>query len=905
MVSVFPHPLTRTATSSFAAFDALRWEALPELLAERAALKQRQQHLQTELNAALYLLIQDPAHAGLSARLLHLKRAVFNGRPLGDAATFALGLPPALHLALLAYEQVLSQLAAWETLFEQAYQHQLVAARTHLQALAQQENLLCGLHLASETLLAQLPRYWQTAPADFRKREHHLELGLLRYLTRLHFKTSPFSTFTAVGVSTLANVPELLAWPKENGPYRSAMRLNNNLLAYLKTLLGLVPELRDALPVRLNPSVTTQAGSYHFVLNHHNVEAFQTLGGHELLEVVAAELRAARGELSLRTLAQRLAADHVEAPLAALLAWLQPLVECGFLEFDLGASGTDPDWDQALHRQLLPLAGHHPAVLDVLTLLHQLRSVSAAYAQSPASARGSQRQVMWAAFRQVEARLREAAGQAPAGAMSSQAYRAAYAQQYEQAAAFVIRPFLHADFTLLYEDAAHATAGQLDAAAVQQAADYLQRWLSCWPPALTEAARQRAYFLARYATEAEVPLLTFYQAYVAEVRQPAQAPAASEVASAPAEPTWLAACLAAALPTYAPAVTLRLPAEASQQAATAQGVPTATAAYVQLFKATQPGRAPALQGVVNGLLPGLGKGSGRFLHLFGAETTQAFQAWNRDFYPAPALAAELADASYSNANLHPPLLPWQLVLPGGHASHPASQQLSVADLVVRDCPQRQQLELWHLPSGQPVRPHDVGLQALGTRSELYQFLTGFGEEGNTSFGPLLQAVARYCRTQFPAQTAPAPGVARYPRVQLDAGLVVQRQRWYVAATAVPARAKAESASQYLRRLAAWRQQLALPAEVFYYLRLGGEPATAGQPAGADDYKPQYLHFDNVLLVRLFEQQLPKAGERLLFEEMYPDSATLRQQGQAHVRETLLEWQHRPAAKPAPATSPAP
>lgn len=901
MVSVFPSPVTRTATSSFLAFDALRWATLPALLAERAALHHRQQQLQAELNATLYQLIQDPAHAALSARLLHLKRAVFNGRPVG-AAAHPPDLPPALRPPLLAYEHVLTQLAAWETAFEQAYQHQLLAARRHLQALAQQENLRCGLHLASETLLTQLPRYWQTAAVDFRKREHHLELGLLRYLTRLHFKTSPFSTFTAVGVSTLARVPGLLEWPTGNVPYRSVVRLNNNLLAYLKTLLGLVPELREALPVRLNPSVTTQAGSYHFVLNHHNVEAFQTLAGHELLAVVAAELRAAGGWLSLGALAQRLAADHVEAPLPALLAWLLPLVDCGFLEIDLGASGTDPDWDQALRRQLLPLADGHPVVREVLALLHLLRTLAADYAQSPASARGPQRQAMLAAFRQVEGQLREAAGQAPVGAVSPQAYRAAYAQQYEPAEAFIIRPFLHADFPLLYEDAAHATAGQLDATAVQQAAECLQRWLSCWPLAAAEPTRQRAYFLARYATQAEVPLLTFYQTYVAEVRKPAQAHATQEAAATPAEPAWLAACLAEALPTYAPVVTLRLPAEASQPAAIAQRGPTATAAYSQFFTEAQPGSAPVLRGVINGLLPGLGKGSGRFLHLFGPETTRAFQAWNRDFYPAPALAAELADASYSNANLHPPLLPWQLVLPGGHASHPASQQLSVADLVVRDCPQQQRLDLWHLPSGRPVRPHDVGLQARATRSELYQFLTAFGEEGATSLAPLLQAVGHYCRTQFPAQTAPLPGVARYPRVQLEAGLVVQRQRWYVAAAAVPTRAKAESASQYLRRLAAWRQQLELPAEVFYYLRLGGEPVAPGPPAGADDYKPQYLHFDNVLLVRLLEQQLPKAGERLLFEEMYPDSATLSQQGQAHVRETLVEWQHRPPASP-PAPAP--
>ena len=891
MVSVFPYLLTRTATGRFTDFDALRWAELPALRASGTALQARQNQLQAQLTAALYLLIQHPDWATRATSLLRLKRAVFNGRPLPADELSAL-LPPATLAALADYTRTRTELAAWEQVVERAYEQHLLLARAHVQGLAQQESLRKGLLLSSEVLLAQLPRYWQTVPADFRKREYQLELGLLRYLSRLHFKTSPFSTFTAVGLSTLGVAPTGVAWPTGEVLYRSILRLNSNLLAYLKTLLLLVPGLRDTLPVRLNPSVSRQADGYHFLLNHHNVEAFQKLPRQELLTAVETELAAAGDQFTLAQLAQTLAADYVDAPAPALLNWLLKLLACGFLEVDLGVSGTDPDWDQALTRRLQPLAATEPAAAETLALLQGLRHLLTSYAHAPAHDRAGLHQQMRDAFRHAEARLLAASGQAPADGLSLAEYRLAYAQQYQQAEAFTIQPFLHADFNLFYEDAAQPTAGQLDAGLVQQFLQNLHHLLASTTQPAGELAAIQAYFLAHYELGQAVSLLAFYQAYVADLRKPAQkraelaAPTSLPQPAATAEPAWLAPWLAGSLPAYAPVVTLGPPPLAALPAA---HEPVITAAYVQFFTETQPSATPRLRGVVNGLATGMGRGSGRFLHLFELEIPAAFREWNQTLHDESALAAELADASYSNANLHPPLLPWQLVLPGGHATHPAAQQLSTGDLTVRYCAQRQRLGLWHEPSGRPVFPHDVGLQALTSRSELYQFLTHFTEVGPTSLAPLLQAVGRYCRARFPQQTEPQPGIFRYPRIEAGAGIVLQRRRWYVPPAAVPVRGSAEGEGRYLLRLAEWRQQLELPAEVFYYLRPTGEvPATAA-PAGADDYKPQYLHFENPLLVRLFAKQLAKAGSLLLVEEMYPDTGTLRQQGQYHVRESLVEW----------------
>ncbi len=436
-----------------------------------------------------------------------------------------------------------------------------------------------------------------------------------------------------------------------------------------------------------------------------------------------------------------------------------------------------------------------------------------------------------------------------------------------------VGPFLPAEVKVLYEDAAQDAGGVLDADGTLALLRDLHQLFASQPPGPDALAPLAQLYRQQFAGRAAVPLLEFYQLAAA---QPAPPPAAAE--------PWpgLQPALAAALPAYAAVLTLdpaRLPPPAQGAAP-----PWAGAALVQLFASPA---APQLRGVVNNLLPGLGKGSGRFLYLFDEALTRAQQAWNQRLLAGRGLATALHDATYSNANLHPPLLPHALGL-AGSPPPPGAAPLALADLEVRLAPGTGCPGLWHAPSGQPVLPCDVDLQAQDTRAELYQFLLRFGPPAPT-LAPLLAAVGADCRRRFPAQTEPLPGVFRYPRVQLGAGLVLRRRRWYVAAAALPQRRAAEPDGPYLVRLLDWQQQLDLPDDVFF----AAQPAPGAPAGGTDDYKPQYLHFGSPLLVRLFEKQLRK-NLPLRLEEMYPSPAQLRQSGQLHVRETLLEWGDLPA-----------
>jgi hypothetical protein len=122
--------------------------------------------------------------ARLRRQLLAAKRALFNGRRI-DASSLA--LPHAAE-----YDAALAECDTSRERFARTFEREVAAARERLHALARSEALQRPLALSSLTLLAQI-----------RKRiTPHTERALMKYVSRMHAKTSPFSTFCHVALCT-------------------------------------------------------------------------------------------------------------------------------------------------------------------------------------------------------------------------------------------------------------------------------------------------------------------------------------------------------------------------------------------------------------------------------------------------------------------------------------------------------------------------------------------------------------------------------------------------------------------------------------------------------------------------------------------------------------------------------
>jgi hypothetical protein len=172
-----------------------------------------------------------------------------------------------------------------------------------------------------------------------------------------------------------------------------------------------------------------------------------------------------------------------------------------------------------------------------------------------------------------------------------------------------------------------------------------------------------------------------------------------------------------------------------------------------------------------------------------------------------------------------------------------------------------------------------------------------------------------------------------PRVVLGKNIILSRKRWHIPQVLFPGRRSGEAASRYYERLGGWRRTHGIPSEVFMRIQAMPPPRRniANDPSPADDqtasvknqqlprkienhqtqqvpaakpsplptpqkavsrdlYKPQYIDFENPLLVELFGH-ISSSLERfsVTLEERLPNKDQLIQiNNDRYVTEFILQ-----------------
>ena len=323
---------------------------------------------------------------------------------------------------------------------------------------------------------------------------------------------------------------------------------------------------------------------------------------------------------------------------------------------------------------------------------------------------------------------------------------------------------------------------------------------------------------------------------------------------------------------------------------------------------------------------GFGKYFSRFLYML-PETLQARVLADNAALAGGDVLAEVCGDAHFNANLHPPLLPWEISYPTGESASHAGQVPGAALDVTPDPDDAHALRLVDRRTGQRVLPVDLGFLNPQMRPPLYQLLMRFTPGG--TFGLMPPETPEPPRPALaepdaaPVEPPLGPRVVYRPRVVFGGALVLARRRWTVPGVLVPRQEAAEDDGDYLVRVDGWRRAHGLPVEGYVRVvpELGpgrpGAPNTApgtaadaapeaetGPDTGVADgvrqrpadrpsrdwHKPQYLDFASPLFVRLFSRI---AGElpafRLHIEERYPGPDALPTfGGEAYVSELVLQ-----------------
>jgi hypothetical protein len=922
-IEIFPYVVVRVGGGSFDELAGLEVDSNGDLLTQVRAARNELDSARSILGEEIFGAIGGCTDANLRRALLGAKRDLFNDRhrPVQRLRELsAINLP-----SLSRYEGAAATFDhCWKT-FEAQFIERQTEARRLLQKIAGNETFQKPLMLSSRTLLDELPAYLSAPPESPSAKQLHIERSVIKYVTRAHAKTSPFSTFGHIALAGLADLKDAVWHYDESLTFKSQVRISSSNWMKLQPLILAIRGIADNLRVRPNPTLETTEEGHKYLLSARNIEAFQTLPPIDELTRIA-ELAA--DSPAFTTLVNRVAsADLVEGDENDVRSFLRRLIAEGFLEFDAGISGTDPDWDLHLMSLLRPMAAECPAAAEIIAALSDVREMLRLFATAGLADRDKILKESHARLTALRDLLMAAGDLQPQPKPAD----AAEAQTKNQRSAQVEQQYL------LYEDSAISqTAIKInspDLVPIVQSLATVVRYLSFADGLGDERLQLTHYCVAKYG-ERVVPLMRIYEDYYRDCKVPEhrrkkdskagtpeaaaapegpapEAPAPEEPFDYPGAAAFGAASVARkrAIVGWSDTIVGRLRhsgrasaervdiitddlAAASARFPGLESVPFPGSAYVQL--AAPDDRESHYLGVVNGIAPGHGKMMSRFLEMFPAEVTELNRADNRRAGGESRLA-EVRDGSISNANMHPPLLDFEISSPGAQTSFPPEKQIPVSDLRVAvaasaDIP----LLLTRHSTGERVEVLDLGFLGLAFRAPLLQLLVhGFSRTKYPNYYPLRQA-ANVAASAGPVLPVQPRDVVSRPRVVFNDRLVLQRRNWTVGAEALPSRKPGETDASFYLRVNDWRESHGMPDQVFVFLTKDrGSDRKKDTKLTRDDYKPQFISFKNWFTIDLFERMRARASHSILIEEMLPTAdSMLPMKGARHATELIVQWSPR-------------
>lgn len=891
-IQIFPHSLVRYAGMDYRTFDDFKLEAAADIL-------QKHQHIIRE-KARLKLLICDGLYDLITAQtddenrqpLINLKRQIYNDKKITlQKLEEAMDLfPVALALELKSYLFLEQSIANFHEANRTNFQLQLASQHKKLQQLASEPSLQNGLLLSSPVLLEQLPAYQKRAPEAFRQKEHRISFSLLRYLTRMCFKTSPFSTFTYTGIMQLSR--KQLQEPRPfSKTIAHKIRLNNGLFEYLKSILIHHPRINEAMMVRLNKTAVIREQKIHFLINFNNIESFQQLPATGLPLLIFHYFRNEEQVPNLAQLIEKISEAVENASTAIIKTYLFKLISAGLLELGMETSGINPIWDEELLKFLRKTNPEDSDTRQLIGLFEQLQQYKSSYSKGNTPERNS---ILRAAEHQVATVLKEL--EISAGLTGPPTGIDQMSESNPSAAFETInfKPHHFSGRQLLYEDCYTTEPEFLAENQVREfteKADQLLNHLSSIDLLKNERHKMTSFFREHYPENALIKVADFYHAYYFHVKKPEKEKTATPASQNPGEWEKAISLKLAALTADKPDF-IHLDdhffAPSSTSNTTEQQY--SRALFVQFYPKNRPGHQrdqAGICGVINSVLPGMGKVSGRFLPLFSPEISSDFLHHNSQLHP-DVLKAEINDASSFNANIHPPLLDYELALPGGNKSYPEHRQVSIDDLCISFDEKTDFLRLSY--GEKQVYTYDLSLESFYNRSNLYQLMAHFNEEEKLFLPPLIGLVDAHYLS--PEEEQPGE-VLSLPRITYEKTVIIRRKTWRIKTDSIPAQQPSESDYDYFIRINDWRFGHELPNHIFLFLRKRSffiKPPVqkdAKKEGLNDDYKPQFISFEQPLLIELFKRLLARAGDYIVIEEMLPELPAGNQS--EPVKEYLLQW----------------
>lgn len=241
--------------------------------------------------------------------------------------------------------------------------------RQQLRALVEEPVVREALFIASPALVSDLAR-WLANPADPETRG--VEQSLVRYLSRMAARPTPFGLFSSLGVGRVGGSTHLAIAPR--GAARRHLRLENDYLARAATTLAADPSIAAAITYRPNSSLYRAAGRLRYAEVREEPQRAYHLVEIEPTDYLLALIARAEGGATRAQLVETLCTDpDVGADDAA--AYVDQLVASQILVDPLAPQVTGREPTEPLIEQLTALGGAATAAQALRAARDQLDTI--------------------------------------------------------------------------------------------------------------------------------------------------------------------------------------------------------------------------------------------------------------------------------------------------------------------------------------------------------------------------------------------------------------------------------------------------------------------------------------------------------------------------------------------------
>lgn len=888
-VKLFPYLLTRYASLPVKELENLSISDLNTYAEGWQALIHEKEKLKEALCLKLFELINNESDPIQRNYLLNLKRTIYNerGSVEKDLKKLTPALIPLFSSELICFREMMDRLNTFSGDWDKQYKKQLSKHRTLIQQLTKNELFRKGILLSSSVLYEQLDAFSQASPQAFKSRELRNEYSILRYLTRMVYKTSPFSTFTYIGLGVPS--PDATTTTSACPSVKSRIRLNNKILNQLVSLMANHPKLSGVMYIKLNSSLSVDNEKLCFLMNYQNIEVFQKVPLNGITKLIYSLLEEQQAPITFDSLTAILRNDYIDSAEDEIKEYLLKLVNMGLLELDIACSGLDPDWDRNLIALLKAAGKNNSSIQLLIKLLEALQQSKYEYENASVLNRELILEKAMHALNDTLDMLHAEAGLQPLSPEEFKVLHDLNISKYQAGEGFEKLPYIPNRFsrsTIFYEDAYTEAIQPFPDVALHDLSQKMNRLccaLKSSDRMSEEREKMKQFFLSAFEPGSVVPLASFYQAYYKEKEKNTGKAVDETAINPPAGNRHLYQVLENKFKkedrdldhlniTYEDLYVEGQPVQESK---------TSRSVFVQFYKTLRNGRIE-IDGVINNLLPGMGKISGRFLYLFDESIAQLQKEWNCSIADE-AIQMELNDGSNFNANIHPSLLSNEIRMPGSNNMMSVEAQIPIKQISVVYHGSENRLQLINNTDEKEIVAYDLCLESFYNRSNLYKMLAHFNPVPYVSFHQLIQSANEFIRKDNYDKA-----IIINPRITFENNVVIRRKGWIIKAVSVPKQEADETDSTYTLRLFNWLKTEKLPYEVFVKLRASSSIDKESDTTRRDDYKPQYINFTQPLLVLLFKKLLQRSSDIIYFEEVLP-AIKVPDDDNYHVNEHLVQW----------------